>query len=54
MKMKLQSAYIYGKVQNPFSGDIFIIADNSLCEEWSSFIRRDNGVVKIDVPKSLG
>lgn len=40
------------KSQNVFNGDIFIIADNSL-EEGVALLEKDNGVVKIDVPKSL-
>ncbi|RXI49516.1 flagellar assembly protein FliH [Clostridium tetani] len=40
------------KSQNVFNGDIFIISDNSL-EEGIVSLEKDNGIVEIDINKSL-
>ncbi|RXI37472.1 hypothetical protein DP129_13975 [Clostridium tetani] len=40
------------KSQNVFNGDIFMISDNSLKEGMAS-LEKDNGIVEIDINKSL-
>lgn len=40
------------KSQNVFNGDIFIIPDNSL-KEGMALLEKDNGIIEIDIDKSL-